>query len=783
MSNAPVSFNEYWNQDQSGIGPDSFAAAIGGASEGMAVELTSLSGGQAQGSGGLGPAGDVAIPVVGGGTTLDASTVAAQPGDVSITTFGDETSGGATGASASADLTAGQPVGTTQQLADYLKQGYWAFNGSNFNWKWGITNISYNVTGLSSEQQTWARQAFATFSRVANLTFTETAGAANITFSSPASGGAFANFSGSNGTITSATVTIQDNWASWNANALYDNYYYQTYIHEIGHALGLGHQGAYNGSATYGVDNVYDNDSWQLSIMSYFDQNENTYAGLNGSFAYVTGLQQADILALQDKYGAPSSDGLHYYGDAASVSGAGHNFGNTNAFNRSFTMYSPDGWVGLSSTAYSGTQTINMSSGQFSSVRGETDNISQYNSMMTYYAGGSGVDDVTLPTALPPTGEQIWVYGNAGNDIFRTNGANAHNIFGGANTDTYIRTGLTLNGDVTLKRTSQSNNGWTVDRTGSSNDGFLQTVELAQFANGTFTLRQSKSNFNFGYGNDTGATSDLLLQSGGTVVAWTMQNSVPVSGTLVGAGVTGWTAMDTGDIDGDGDADIIMQNGGTVVAWYMQNGANAGGAVIGSGVPGWTVKATGDLDNDGDYDVILQNGGTVVAWYMQNGVNVGGAVIGSGVSGWNVVGAGDFDGDGDSDVLLDDGFGTKVTWFMQNGLNAGGVVMGSGTAGWNVVGTGDFNGDGRSDVVLQNGGTVVDWLVTGGVATAGNVIGAGVAGWNVVATGDYNGDGFADVALQNGGTVVDWIMNPNGSGTVLAGNYISGGAGTFGVVA
>jgi hypothetical protein len=36
-----------------------------------------------------------------------------------------------------------------------------------------------------------------------------------------------------------------------------DSYSFQTYVHEIGHALGLGHGGPYNGSASYGLDNLY----------------------------------------------------------------------------------------------------------------------------------------------------------------------------------------------------------------------------------------------------------------------------------------------------------------------------------------------------------------------------------------------------------------------------------------------------------------------------------------------------------------------------------------------
>jgi hypothetical protein len=263
-------------------------------------------------------------------------------------------------------------------------------------------------------------------------------------------------------------------------------------------------------------------------------------------------------------------------------------------------------------------------------------------------------------------------------------------------------------------------------------------------------------------------TSDVLLQNGGTVVDWLMNNGVYQSGNVLTTAATGWDVVGTGDFTGNGVSDPLLQNGGTVVDWIMKDGVYQSGNVLTTAAAGWNVVGTGDFTGNGTDDVLLQNGGSVVDWIMHNGVYQSGNVLTTAAAGWNVVGTGDFTGSGTSDVVLQNG-GTVVDWIMNNGAYESGNVLTTGAAGWKVVGTGDFSGNGTDDVLLQNGGTVVDWVMQNGKYVSGNVLSTSAAGFNVVGTGDYNGDGTSDILLQNGGTVVDWIMKDGqyASGNVL----------------
>ncbi len=279
---------------------------------------------------------------------------------------------------------------TLDQIADQLNYGGWG----NQSYAWNVSpgqSLTVNLVGLTAEGQSLARYALEAWTAVLGINFTEVSLGGQITFDDNNSG-AYASFSVSGGYISSASINVSTSWiAAYGTNL--NGYSFQTYIHEVGHALGLAHGGNYNGSADYGVDNHYLNDSWQQSIMSYFSQNENTY--VDASFAYVITPQMADILAAQELYGVAGTirTGDTTYGANSSVGGYYDQISVLS--NTAFTILDDGGTDTLDTSTYSGTQTVRMEAETYSDIFGETGNLAiARGTTLENFEGGSGADTV-----------------------------------------------------------------------------------------------------------------------------------------------------------------------------------------------------------------------------------------------------------------------------------------------------------------------------------------------------------------------------------------------------
>lgn len=325
------------------------------------------------------------------------------------------------------------------ELADYLVNGYWNDTGrSARSFDTSSSNvITVNLDGLTAEGRQLARWAMEAWSAVANIVFQETSGSAMITFDDNQSG-AFASSTTSGSTITSARVNIGLDWLSTYGTTI-DSYSLQTYIHEIGHALGLGHQGPYNSSATYGVDNRFSNDSWQLSIMSYFSQTQNTTTG--ASWGLVMSAMMSDIVAIQSIYGASTAqNGNTVYGTNTTLSGYIAQVWEAFAQGRTtlrdggnplvMTIYDGRGTDRIDLRNTTADQRLSLVNGTFSDINGLIGNLGIARGVVIENARtGSGNDVITGNSAANN------LRSGSGNDSVR--GASGRDtIYGGSGNDT-----------------------------------------------------------------------------------------------------------------------------------------------------------------------------------------------------------------------------------------------------------------------------------------------------------------------------------------------------------
>ena len=319
---------------------------------------------------------------------------------------------------------------TYEQIANFLSQGYW---GTNYALHFDPGNdgiITVDLTGLEEGGANAARMALQLWSDVANLTFQEVSSGADITFDDEDSG-AYASFSwDGQGNITSASINISKTWSGNPGDQLY-SYWLQTYIHEVGHTLGLGHGGPYNGSADYANDAAYLNDSHQMSIMSYFWPNENTW--LDADFQWTLTPQIADILAVQTQYGTPTDTrtGNTTYGFN---SNAGREVFDANNFSSgafpAMTIFDSAGTDTLDFSGFDVDQIIDLAAAGVSSVGGMTGNLLiALNTIIERAIGGGGND------TLSGNGVNNTIWGNAGDDTINGLGGNDF-LLGGLGNDT-----------------------------------------------------------------------------------------------------------------------------------------------------------------------------------------------------------------------------------------------------------------------------------------------------------------------------------------------------------
>jgi len=389
--------------------------------------------------------------------------------------------------------------------------------------KWAPTNLTYsfptsasyygsgygsgepgsNFGALNSAQQAAGRAAFDIFSSVANITFSEIAetsnqhadlrlaasdmvGTAWAYYPSTRSEGGDVWFNKSNGYYTSPQA---------------GNYAFTTFLHEIGHALGLEH--AHEGHVM-----PASRDSMEYTVMSYrsYVGASTTSGYVNEKWGFAQTLMMYDIAALQHMYGAnysthsgattyswsPTTGQMFINGTGQDMPGANRIFltvwdgGGADTYN--FSAYSTSLKVDLRPGAWTTTSSDQLARLHYDGSKLAAGNIANAllhendaRSLIENAKGGSAGDRIIGNTAA----NKLW--GNGGNDTLSgmegndvlIGGAGADKLNGGSGFDYASYTDATA-GVVARLYAPTTNKGYAAGDTYTSIEGLIGSAHSDQ---------------------------------------------------------------------------------------------------------------------------------------------------------------------------------------------------------------------------------------------------------------------------------------------------------------
>jgi serralysin len=677
--------------------------------------------------------------------------------------------------------------------------GYvYALNGGLF----GLSEF-FNFASFSAAQRDAAREALQSWDDVIAVTLQESdINDADIAFGDLASAPTTQAYAyvptlhlSSNATVDGQIGDIAgDVWISLSqpSNLQLDEggYGLQTLAHEIGHALGLSHPGAYNAapgvSITYGANAEYYQDNRVYTIMSYFDASAIGARAFDfniSTTAYAGVPLIHDILAMQKIYGADMTTrtGDTVYGFNSNAGRDTFDFVKTPA--PMGAIWDAGGIDTIDTSGFAVTQLIDLHEGSLSSIGGVTYDTAPSFEQVNANRAAAGFGPIPRSTydANMAVLKANAVVGRLTDNFGIAYGVTIENAIGGSGADTILGNDvdnvLTGNaGDDILTGNAGNDTllgGVGADKLngGTGNDSLDGGAGADQMAGGTGDDSYVVDDTGDVVTEAAGEGIDRVTASISYALAANVENLVLAGTAVSGTGneldnfITGNDAANI--LTGAAGNDTLVGNGGDDT---LDGGLGADQMAGGTGNDSYVVDNAGDV-------VTEQAGQGTDTVTSSISYTLGDNVENLALSG----GATDGTGNGLDNVLTGSGLDNHLSGGLGNdtlyGLGGNDVLDGGAGADKMVGGTGNdtYYVDNAGDIVVELGGEGTDTVSSAISYTLGDNV------ENLILTGSaLDGTGNALDNVLTGNSLSNHLSGGAGNDTLIGGDgvdYFTGGLG------